>query len=62
MKALTRKLVRDLAAMRGQALAIALVVAAGRPAADGPAEAVLPAFTAEMAHIGEADADADLAG
>lgn len=29
MKALTRKLVRDLAAMRGQALAIALVVAAG---------------------------------
>ena len=35
---------------------------AGRLAADGPAEAVLPAFTAEMAHIGEADADADLAG
>jgi len=30
--------------------------------ADGPARPVLDAFTAEMARIGEADADADLAG
>lgn len=35
---------------------------AGRVAADGPPAAVLPAFTAEMARIGEADADADLSG
>jgi biotin transport system ATP-binding protein len=34
----------------------------GRIAADGPPAAVLPAFTAEMARIGEADADADLSG
>ncbi|MDQ2064914.1 ABC transporter ATP-binding protein [Xinfangfangia sp. CPCC 101601] len=35
---------------------------AGRLHADGPADQVLPQFTAEMARIGEADADADLAG
>ena len=35
---------------------------AGRIRADGPPAEVLPAFTAEMARIGEADADADLAG
>jgi biotin transport system ATP-binding protein len=35
---------------------------AGRIAADGPPGAVLPAFTTEMARIGERDADADLAG
>lgn len=35
---------------------------AGRIAADGPPGTVLPAFTAEMARIGERDADADLAG
>jgi biotin transport system ATP-binding protein len=34
----------------------------GRVQADGPPAEVLPAFTAEMARIGEADADADLAG
>jgi biotin transport system ATP-binding protein len=34
----------------------------GRIAADGPPDAVLPAFTAEMAQIGARDADADLAG
>ncbi|MBA3911432.1 MAG: cobalt ABC transporter [Rhodobacter sp.] len=34
----------------------------GRIAADGPPSQVLPAFTAEMARIGERDADADLAG
>lgn len=35
---------------------------AGTIRADGPPAAVLPEFTAEMARIGEADADADLAG
>jgi len=35
---------------------------AGRIRADGPPAQVLPAFTAEMARIGEADADADLTG
>lgn len=35
---------------------------AGRIRADGPPASVLPAFTAEMARVGEADADADLAG
>lgn len=35
---------------------------AGRVVADGPPAEVLPAFTAEMARIGERDADADLAG
>jgi biotin transport system ATP-binding protein len=35
---------------------------AGRIAADGPPGDVIPAFTAEMARIGERDADADLAG
>ena len=35
---------------------------AGSIAADGPPGAVIPAFTAEMARIGERDADADLAG
>lgn len=35
---------------------------AGRIAADGPPGEVLPAFTAEMARIGDQDADADLAG
>ncbi len=35
---------------------------AGRIVADGPRLKVLPAFTAEMARIGERDADADLAG
>lgn len=35
---------------------------AGRLRADGPTAEVLPHFTAEMARIGEADADADLAG
>lgn len=34
----------------------------GAVAADGPPAAVLPAFQAEMARIGEADADTDLAG
>jgi biotin transport system ATP-binding protein len=33
---------------------------AGRIRADGPADAVLPAFSAEMARIGEFDADTDL--
>jgi biotin transport system ATP-binding protein len=37
-------------------------IEAGCVAADGPPGAVLPAFTAEMARIGAADADADLAG
>ncbi len=35
---------------------------AGRVVADGTPSVVLPAFTAEMARIGEQDADADLAG
>lgn len=35
---------------------------AGRLRADGPPADVLPAFTAEMARMGAADADADLAG
>lgn len=35
---------------------------AGRIVADGAAGTVCPAFTAEMARIGERDADADLAG
>ncbi len=35
---------------------------AGRLAADGPPGQVLPAFSAEMARIGAADADADLPG
>lgn len=35
---------------------------AGRVVADGQPAEVLPAFTAEMARIGERDADADLAG
>lgn len=35
---------------------------AGQIRADGPPAQVLPGFTAEMARIGEADADADLAG
>jgi biotin transport system ATP-binding protein len=35
---------------------------AGRVVADGPPGDVLPAFTTEMARIGERDADADLAG
>ncbi len=35
---------------------------AGCIAADGPPAEVIPAFTAEMARIGEQDADADLAG
>jgi biotin transport system ATP-binding protein len=35
---------------------------AGKVAADGPPEQVIPAFTAEMARIGARDADADLAG
>lgn len=35
---------------------------AGRVLADGPPDAVLPAFTAEMARIGGVDADTDLAG
>jgi biotin transport system ATP-binding protein len=35
---------------------------AGRIVADGPPAQVLPAFTTEMARIGERDADADLAG
>ncbi|GAB1362521.1 ABC transporter ATP-binding protein [Rhodobacter sp.] len=35
---------------------------AGRVRADGPPAQVLPGFTAEMARIGEADADADLSG
>lgn len=35
---------------------------AGRVRDDGPPARVLPAFTAEMARIGEADADADLTG
>jgi biotin transport system ATP-binding protein len=34
----------------------------GRIVADGPPAKVLPAFTAEMARIGERDADADLSG
>lgn len=34
----------------------------GRIQADGPPSLVLPTFTAEMARIGERDADADLAG
>ncbi|MFL9503863.1 hypothetical protein ACJMQP_27770, partial [Rhodopseudomonas palustris] len=35
---------------------------AGQVRQDGPPATVLPAFTAEMARIGEADADTDLAG
>jgi biotin transport system ATP-binding protein len=35
-------------------------IEAGRIRADGPPATILPAFTAEMARIGEADADADL--
>lgn len=35
---------------------------AGRIRADGPPASVLPAFTAEMARLGEVDADTDLAG
>ncbi|MCB6179691.1 energy-coupling factor ABC transporter ATP-binding protein [Rhodobacter sp. Har01] len=35
---------------------------AGRVAADGPPAQVLPAFAAEMARIGDSDADTDLAG
>lgn len=35
-------------------------IEAGRIRADGPPAAILPTFTAEMARIGEADADADL--
>ncbi|MFO1203808.1 MAG: ABC transporter ATP-binding protein [Tabrizicola sp.] len=35
---------------------------AGRIVQDGPPSEVIPAFTAEMARIGERDADADLAG
>jgi biotin transport system ATP-binding protein len=35
---------------------------AGRIVADGPPADVIPAFTVEMARIGERDADADLAG
>lgn len=35
---------------------------AGQIAADGPPASVLPGFTAEMARIGERDADADLTG
>ncbi len=35
---------------------------AGRIRADGPPAKVLPAFTAEMARVGEVDADTDLAG
>jgi biotin transport system ATP-binding protein len=35
---------------------------AGRVAADGPPDKVIPAFTAEMDRIGLDDADADLAG
>lgn len=35
---------------------------AGQIAADGPPAQVIPDFTAEMARIGEQDADADLAG
>ncbi len=34
----------------------------GRIAADGPPAAVIPAFTSEMAKVGERDADADLTG
>jgi biotin transport system ATP-binding protein len=34
----------------------------GRIASDGPADEVIPAFTAEMDRIGARDADADLAG
>lgn len=34
----------------------------GRVVADGPPAVVLPTFTAEMARIGERDADSDLAG
>jgi biotin transport system ATP-binding protein len=37
-------------------------IEAGRVAAEGPPDRILPAFTAEMARIGDADADADLAG
>ena len=37
-------------------------IEAGGVAADGPPAQVLPAFAAEMARLGEADADADLAG
>jgi biotin transport system ATP-binding protein len=39
-----------------------LWIEAGRIAADGPPADVLPAFTAEMARIGDRDADTDLAG
>ncbi|PLL12558.1 cobalt ABC transporter [Tabrizicola sp. TH137] len=35
---------------------------AGRLRLDGPPDAVIPAFTAEMARLGEADADPDLPG
>lgn len=34
----------------------------GRIAADGPPDTVIPTFTAEMARVGERDADADLTG
>ena len=34
----------------------------GQIAGDGPADQIIPAFIAEMARIGERDADADLAG
>ncbi len=37
-------------------------IEAGRVAAEGPPDRILPAFTAEMARIGDADADADIAG
>lgn len=37
-------------------------IEAGAVQADGPPATVLPAFTAEMSRIGEADADADLPG
>jgi biotin transport system ATP-binding protein len=37
-------------------------IEAGTVAADGPPARILPAFAAEMARIGETDADADLAG
>ena len=39
-----------------------LWIEAGRIMADGPPATVLPAFTAEMARIGERDADTDLPG
>lgn len=39
-----------------------LWIEAGRIHADGPPDAILPAFTAEMARIGERDADTDITG